>query len=138
MLTNGLERRLKLLAQWDQRARGLLGVDDGFFSSLERGKGIVPSRFKGCCDETIVRVNAQELPLGKLSFILETLQVLVMGMRHLIDGLLLGGNSAAVDIQLNGGECLEERFHDGGVDGIPRNMLADGHTIFLTRGELQR
>ena len=138
MLTNSLERRLKLLAQWDQRARGLLGVDDGFFSSLERGKGIVPSRFQGCCDETIVRVNAQELPLGKLSFILETLQVLMMGMRHLIDGLLFGGNSAAVDIQLNGGECLEERFYDGGVDGIPRNMLADGHTIFLTRGALQR
>src|SRR5713101_1190522 len=133
VLTNGLERRLKLLAQWDQRARGLLGVGDGFFSSLERGKGIVPPVLKGCGNETIVRVNAQELPLGKLSFILETLQVLMMGMRHLIDGLLLGGNSAAVDIQLDGGECLEERFHDGRVDGIPGNMLADGHTIFLAQ-----
>src|SRR5713101_5294224 len=131
VLTNGLERRLQFLAEWDQWARGLLGVDDGFFSSLERGKGIVPARLKGCGHETIVRVNTQELPLCKGRFILETLQVLMVGMRNLIGGLLLGCDGAAVDIQLDRGKCLKERFHDGRINSITGNMLTDRHPIFL-------
>ena len=46
MLTNVLERRLKLLAQRDRWARGLLVLSERFLSALELGKGTIPARLK--------------------------------------------------------------------------------------------
>jgi len=137
-LTNGLERRLKLLTQSDAWTRGLIVVDERVLSPLEFGKCVVPAFLQFCSNETIVRVNAQKWSLGKRHFIAETLQVLVIGMGNLMGGLLLGSDGAAVDIQLDRRQCLEKCLHNGGIDAISWNMLTDRHAVFLARDALQR
>ena len=89
MLANRFERRLKLLRSKPATGHGLCAVGLSFFSLFECGEGFVPSLLQGCGDQTIVRVNAQKLSLGKLSLIPQTLQVLRVGMSNLVDGFLL-------------------------------------------------
>ena len=60
-------------------------------------------------------------------------QMLLLGMRDLLGGLLLGRNGTTVDIQLNRREDLEESLHNMRINRIAWNMLANRHAIFLTQ-----
>src|SRR5205807_472976 len=101
MLADGPERRLKLLTESEQRRLRPVLLGLGFLGPFEFSKRSVPSLFKLSSNEAIVRINAQKLTLGKLRLIPETLQVLMMGMGHLVDGFLLCGDCTTVNIEFD-------------------------------------
>jgi hypothetical protein len=132
MLADSFERRLELLTECKQRRLRSVLLGFGFLGPFEFTKDSVPAFFKLGSNEAIVRINTQELTLGKPRFITETLQVLMVGMSHLIAGFLLCGNCTAVDIEFDGRERLEKSLYHIRINAITGNMLADGHTVFLT------
>src|SRR5512135_1007649 len=80
MLTDGFESRLKPFAQWELRRLWGVALGLDLFSLFEGPECLVPSLLQGCRDETIVRVNTQELALGQLRLIAQPLQMLRVGM----------------------------------------------------------
>src|SRR5207247_3806960 len=131
MLANRLESRLKLLTQREQRGYRLVLLCLGFLIPFECRESLIPSLLQGGSDQAIIRINTQKLAFGKLCLVTQALQVLRVGMRDLVDGFLLAGHRATVDIQFNGRECLEKRFDDMRINCVAGNMLADGYMIFL-------
>ena len=51
--------------------------------------------------------------------------MLLMGMSHLLDDLLVRGDRTGVDVEFDGSERLEEGFHHTEIDRIGGNILTD-------------
>jgi hypothetical protein len=132
MLADGSKRRLEFLAESKQwRLRSFL-LCFGLLGPLEFGKDSIPALFQLCSNQTIIRINTQELTLGKTRLIMETLQMLMVRMSHLVAGFLFYGYCTFIGIEFDGRECLKKSLYYVRIDAIAGNMLADGHMIFLT------
>lgn len=131
-LLSGPEKDFSVLGAERFGGRGvLLFVAEAFLGVLEFSKRRFPAPLQFGGHQAVVRVRLVELPFGQARLIAEALELLLPRPLHLFLLLVEGGHGLGVQVQLHRGESIQEGLDNMAVDGVRRQVLADGHLVLL-------
>src|SRR3954466_14801988 len=106
----------------------------------ERGFGLAqvaqcllptPLEFGG--DQTVVRIDLIELPLGQGGSVAQPLNLLRLSLERRLLGRVPDRHGLCEDLEFGGGKCLEERRHRLGIDRIGLDVLAHRNAGLLAK-----